>query len=96
MTTPSSSSSTCATIRRRTTTSRCPLVRPVLRRSASSYSSAGGGRAVEHLRLVAGELQMADGQQVALSLITHRLEHRSLAAARGAGRGLTQAKRGSA
>jgi NAD(P)H-dependent FMN reductase len=36
-----------------------------------SYGSAGGARAVEHLRLVAGELQMADvRQQVALSLIT--------------------------
>ena len=33
--------------------------------------SAGGARAVEHLRLVAGELQMADvRQQVMLSLIT--------------------------
>jgi NAD(P)H-dependent FMN reductase len=36
-----------------------------------SYGSAGGARAVEHLRLIAGELQMADvRQQVALSLIT--------------------------
>jgi len=36
-----------------------------------SYGSAGGARAVEHLRLVAGELQMADvRQQVVLSLIT--------------------------
>jgi NAD(P)H-dependent FMN reductase len=36
-----------------------------------SYGSVGGARAVEHLRLVAGELQMADvRQQVALSLIT--------------------------
>jgi NAD(P)H-dependent FMN reductase len=36
-----------------------------------SYGSAGGTRAVEHLRLVCGELQMADvRQQVALSLIT--------------------------
>ena len=36
-----------------------------------SYGSVGGTRAVEHLRLVAGELQMADvRQQVALSLIT--------------------------
>ncbi|MGY1883955.1 NADPH-dependent FMN reductase [Blastococcus sp. SYSU DS0753] len=36
-----------------------------------SYGSAGGGRAVEQLRLVAGELQMADvRQQVALSIIT--------------------------
>ena len=36
-----------------------------------SYGVAGGARAVEHLRLVAGELQMADvRQQVALSLIT--------------------------
>jgi len=36
-----------------------------------SYGAVGGARAVEHLRLVAGELQMADvPQQVALSLIT--------------------------
>jgi NAD(P)H-dependent FMN reductase len=36
-----------------------------------SYGSVGGTRAVEHLRLVAGELQMADvRQQVALSLMT--------------------------
>src|SRR6266568_49947 len=36
-----------------------------------SYGGAGGARAVEHLRLVAGELQMADvRQQVALSLMT--------------------------
>src|SRR4029079_4653748 len=36
-----------------------------------SYGAAGGVRAVEHLRLVAGELQMADvRQQVALSLLT--------------------------
>ena len=36
-----------------------------------SYGGAGGARAVEHLRLVAGELQMADvRQQVTLSLIT--------------------------
>ncbi len=36
-----------------------------------SYGAAGGARAVEHLRLVAGELQMADvRQQVVLSLIT--------------------------
>src|SRR5262245_25556713 len=36
-----------------------------------SYGSAGGARAAEHLRLVAGELQMADvRQQVALSLFT--------------------------
>ncbi|GAA3005257.1 NADPH-dependent FMN reductase [Actinokineospora diospyrosa] len=36
-----------------------------------SYGSVGGARAVEHLRLIAGELQMADvRQQVALSLIT--------------------------
>jgi NAD(P)H-dependent FMN reductase len=36
-----------------------------------SYGSAGGARAAEHLRLVAGELQMADvRQQVVLSLIT--------------------------
>ena len=35
------------------------------------YGSVGGARAVEHLRLVAGELQMADvRQQVTLSLIT--------------------------
>ena len=36
-----------------------------------SYGSVGGARAAEHLRLVAGELQLADvRQQVALSLIT--------------------------
>jgi NAD(P)H-dependent FMN reductase len=36
-----------------------------------SYGSVGGARAAEHLRLVAGELQMADvRQQVALSIIT--------------------------
>src|SRR4029079_19645135 len=36
-----------------------------------SYGAAGGVRAVEHLRLVAGGLQMADvRQQVALSLLT--------------------------
>ncbi|MGN6128400.1 MAG: NADPH-dependent FMN reductase [Humibacter sp.] len=36
-----------------------------------SYGGVGGARAVEHLRLVAGELQMADVRaQVTLSLIT--------------------------
>src|ERR1700686_413854 len=36
-----------------------------------SYGAVGGARAAEHLRLVAGELQMADvRQQGALSLIT--------------------------
>jgi len=36
-----------------------------------SYGSAGGARATEHLRLIAGELQMADvRQQVVLSLMT--------------------------
>lgn len=36
-----------------------------------SYGGAGGARAAEHLRLIAGELQMADvRQQVALSLLT--------------------------
>ena len=36
-----------------------------------SYGAVGGARAGEHLRLVAGELQMADvRQQVALSIIT--------------------------
>ena len=36
-----------------------------------SYGAVGGVRAVEHLRLVAGEVQMADvRQQVALSLVT--------------------------
>jgi NAD(P)H-dependent FMN reductase len=35
-----------------------------------SYGSAGGARAVEHLRLIAGELQMADVRaQVLISLI---------------------------
>jgi NAD(P)H-dependent FMN reductase len=43
-----------------------------------SYGSVGGARAVEHLRLVAGELQMADvRQQVALSLMTE-FEHFSV------------------
>lgn len=42
-----------------------------------SYGSAGGARAVEHLRLIAGELQMADvRQQVALSLATEFENHR--------------------
>jgi NAD(P)H-dependent FMN reductase len=36
-----------------------------------SYGALGGARAVEHLRLIAGELQMADVRaQVALSLFT--------------------------
>jgi NAD(P)H-dependent FMN reductase len=36
-----------------------------------SYGSVGGARAVEHLRLVAGELKMADvRQQVTLALST--------------------------
>jgi NAD(P)H-dependent FMN reductase len=36
-----------------------------------SYGGAGGTRAVEHLRLIAGELQLADVRaQVALSLLT--------------------------
>lgn len=36
-----------------------------------SYGGVGGARAAEHLRLIAGELQMADvRQQVALSVIT--------------------------
>ena len=36
-----------------------------------SYGVAGGTRAVEHLRLIVGELQIADvRQQVALSLVT--------------------------
>ncbi|MFG1811529.1 NADPH-dependent FMN reductase [Streptomyces sp. NPDC049040] len=36
-----------------------------------SYGSVGGARAVEHLRLISGELQMADVRaQVALSLFT--------------------------
>jgi NAD(P)H-dependent FMN reductase len=36
-----------------------------------SYGTVGGARAVEHLRLIAGELQMADvRQQIALSLLT--------------------------
>jgi NAD(P)H-dependent FMN reductase len=42
-----------------------------------SYGSVGGARAVEHLRLVAGELQMADvRQQVALSLATEFEDYR--------------------
>src|SRR5215472_14361212 len=36
-----------------------------------SYGGVGGARAAEHLRLIAGELQMADvRQQVALSMFT--------------------------
>ena len=36
-----------------------------------SYGAVGGARAAEHLRLISGELQMADvRQQVALSLLT--------------------------
>ena len=36
-----------------------------------SYGVVGGTRAAEHLRLVAGELQLADvRQQVAISLVT--------------------------
>jgi NAD(P)H-dependent FMN reductase len=36
-----------------------------------SYGAAGGARAAEHLRLIAGELKMADvRQQVVLSLLT--------------------------
>ena len=36
-----------------------------------SYGLAGGARAAEHLRLICGELQMADvRQQVTLSLLT--------------------------
>jgi NAD(P)H-dependent FMN reductase len=36
-----------------------------------SYGGVGGARAAEHLRLIAGELQMADvRQQVAISLLT--------------------------
>ncbi|MFJ3802552.1 NADPH-dependent FMN reductase [Streptomyces sp. NPDC090088] len=36
-----------------------------------SYGGVGGARAVEHLRLIVGELQMADvRQQVTLSLVT--------------------------
>src|SRR6185437_8730256 len=36
-----------------------------------SYGGVGGARAAEHLRLVVGELQMADvRQQVALSMLT--------------------------
>ena len=40
-------------------------------RQSASSPTGGGARAAEHLRLVAGELQMADvRQQVALSLLT--------------------------
>ena len=43
-----------------------------------SYGNAGGARAVEHLRLIAGELQMADvRQQVTLSIMTE-FEHFSV------------------
>lgn len=42
-----------------------------------SYGSAGGVRAAEHLRLIAGELQMADVRiNVALPLATEFVEHR--------------------
>jgi|SRR5882757_4665245 len=41
-----------------------------------SYGSVGGARAAEHLRLVAGELKMADVRaQVALSLLTDFLDY---------------------
>jgi NAD(P)H-dependent FMN reductase len=44
-----------------------------------SYGSVGGARAVEHLRLVAGELKMADVRsQVALSLIHDFENYRTL------------------
>ena len=44
-----------------------------------SYGSVGGARAVEHLRLIAGELQMADVRaQVALSMFTDFEEFRDL------------------
>jgi NAD(P)H-dependent FMN reductase len=43
-----------------------------------SYGSVGGARAVENLRLVAGELQMADVRaQVAISLMTEFEEFRT-------------------
>jgi NAD(P)H-dependent FMN reductase len=43
-----------------------------------SYGGTGGARAVEHLRLVAGELQMADvRQQVVLSLVTEFESYRT-------------------
>ncbi|MGY1831155.1 NADPH-dependent FMN reductase [Geodermatophilus sp. SYSU D01180] len=43
-----------------------------------SYGNVGGARAVEHLRLVAAELQMADvRQQVTLSLVTEFEEYRT-------------------
>jgi NAD(P)H-dependent FMN reductase len=43
-----------------------------------SYGGTGGARAVEHLRLVAGELQMADvRQQVVLSLVTEFENYRT-------------------
>src|SRR3712207_9400952 len=43
-----------------------------------SYGNVGGARAVEHLRLVAAELQMADvRQQVTLSLVTDFEEYRT-------------------
>jgi len=44
-----------------------------------SYGGVGGARAVEHLRLIAGELQMADVRaQVALSMFTDFEEFRDL------------------
>jgi len=48
-----------------------------------SYGAVGGARAVEHLRLVMGELQVADVRaQVALSLYTD-FERTSAASRRG-------------
>jgi hypothetical protein len=45
-----------------------------------SYGAVGGTRAAEHLRLIAGELQMADvGTNVALSLFTDFQEFTQIA-----------------
>ena len=38
-----------------------------------SYGSVGGARAVEHLRLIAGELQMADVRAPGGAVAVHRL-----------------------
>jgi NAD(P)H-dependent FMN reductase len=45
-----------------------------------SYGAAGGARAAEHLRLIAGELQMADVRtNVALSMFTDFVDFTDLA-----------------
>jgi NAD(P)H-dependent FMN reductase len=54
-----------------------------------SYGSAGGTRAVEHLRAVAGELQLADVRaQVALNLATEFENYRTFKPSEAAEKGL--------